>query len=102
MTFELVYDADFSAPLGSEWVRYNGIPACCPTSRWDAENAVVHDGKLVLRGLRQSDGTYHTAGVALPDLNMTYGRVRLRSRFDKGRDLKMSALLWPQTGFEPP
>lgn len=102
MTFELLYDNDFSAPLGSEWVRYNGVPACCPTSRWDEANAVVRDGKLVLRGLRQPDGTYRTAGVALPHLNMTYGRVRFRSRFDKGLGLKMCALLWPQTGFEPP
>ena len=50
MTFELAYDNQFSAPLGSEWVRYNGIPACCPTSKWDQENAVVQNGKLVLRG----------------------------------------------------
>jgi glycosyl hydrolase family 16 len=102
MTFELLYDNDFSAPLGSEWVRYNGVPACCPTSRWDEANAVVRDGKLVLRGLRQPDGTYRTAGVALAHLNMTYGRVRFRGRFDKGLGLKMCALLWPQTGFEPP
>jgi hypothetical protein len=102
MAFELVYDNQFSAPLGSEWVRYNGIPACCPTSKWDKENAVVQNGKLVLRGLRQPGGTYHTAGVSLPHLNMTYGRVRFRGRFDKGLGLKMCALLWPQTGFEPP
>jgi hypothetical protein len=102
MTFELAYDNDFSAPLGSEWVRYNGVPACCPTSRWDAANAVVQNGRLVLRGLRQPDGTYRTAGVALSRLNMTYGRVRFRGRFDKGLGLKMCALLWPQTGFEPP
>ena len=102
MTFELAYDNRFSAPLGSEWVRYNGIPACCPTSKWDQENAVVQNGKLVLRGLRQPDGAYHTAGVALPHLNMTYGRVRFRGRFDRGLGLKMCALLWPETGFEPP
>ena len=102
MTFELLYDNDFSAPLGSEWVRYNGVPACCPTSRWDRANAVVQEGKLVLRGLRQPDGTYRTAGVALSGLNMTYGRVRFRGRLDKGLGLKMCALLWPQTGFEPP
>jgi len=102
MPFALVYENDFSAPLGAEWFRYNGIPACCPTSRWDAANAVVHNGRLVLRGLRQPGGAYRTAGVSLPRLNLTYGRVRLRARFDKGLGLKMCALLWPQAGFQPP
>jgi beta-glucanase (GH16 family) len=102
MAFVLVYENDFSAPLGAEWLRYNGVPACCPTSKWDAENAVVKNGRLVLRGLRQPDGSYHTAGVSLPHLNLTYGRVRFRGRFDKGLGLQMCALLWPQTGFQPP
>ena len=98
----IVYQNDFSAPLGAEWFRYNGVPACCPTSRWDAANAVVQGGRLVLRGLRQPDGTYHTAGVSLPHVNVTYGRVRFRGRFDKGLGLKMCALLWPAAGFQPP
>ena len=102
MAFELVYENDFSAPLGAEWYRYKGVPACCPTSKWDEQNAVVKSGNLVLRGLRQADGSYHTAGVSLPHLNLTYGRVRLRARFDRGVGLKMCALLWPQAGFQPP
>jgi beta-glucanase (GH16 family) len=40
--------------------------------------------------------------VSLPNLNLTYCRVRFRGRFDKGRGLKMCALLWPETGFQPP
>ena len=102
MPYDIVYQNDFSAPLGAEWFRYNGVPACCPTSRWDAANAVVQGGRLVLRGLRQPDGSYHTAGVSLPHVNLTYGRVRFRARFDKGVGLKMCALLWPAAGFQPP
>ena len=44
MPFELVYENDFSAPLGAEWFRYKGVPACCPTSKWDEQNAVVQNG----------------------------------------------------------
>lgn len=102
MTLSLVYDNEFAEPLGNEWTLYNGIPACCPTSKWDRANAVVQDGTLVLRGLRQPDGTYHTAGASLPHLNLTYGRWRFRGRFDKGVGLKMCALLWPAEGFQPP
>jgi hypothetical protein len=35
-------------------------------------------------------------------MNVTYGRVRFRGRFDKGLGLKMCALLWPAAGFQPP
>jgi len=79
MAFELVYENDFSAPLGAEWYRYKGVPACCPTSKWDEQNAVVKSGNLVLRGLRQPDGSYHTAGVSLPSVHEYGGAETLPS-----------------------
>jgi len=103
MTFTLEYENQFDAPLGSEWTRYNGVPACCPTSLWVRENVVVQNGELQLRGLRQpGSDVFHTAGVSLPHLDLTYGRWRIRSRFDKGVGLKQCALLWPAEGFQPP
>ena len=103
MPFDIVYQNDFSAPLGAEWFSYNGrsrpaVPPAGGTPRTRSCRAA----RLVLRGLRQPDGSYHTAGVSLPHVNVTYGRVRFRGRFDKGLGLKMCALLWPAAGFQPP
>ncbi len=103
MTFTLVYKNDFEADLGKEWTRYGGIPACCPSSLWVKEQAVVVDGTLLLRGLRKpGTDTFTTAGCSLRHLNLTYGRWNIRCKFDKGVGLKMCALLWPDEGFQPP
>jgi beta-glucanase (GH16 family) len=94
----LVYSSNFKDPAAlSGWVLYNGVPSCCPSARWAKSQVVLEDGLLVLKNTLQPDGTYLSGGISMARLlSQTYGRWRVKFRFDGGVGIKMVALLWQQ------
>lgn len=77
------------------WVVYD-------QNQRDADNAIVRDGKLILRTKRSGSG-WSAAGVGNSRARqMQYGKYVIRTRFDRGYGVRATALLWPTGGVWPP
>jgi beta-glucanase (GH16 family) len=89
----------------AKWVSYSGEPGSDPGGWFDPAHVGVSGGDLVISAYRDlaDGGVWATGGIStLSSLAQTYGKYLVRFRFDKGRGIAHTILLWPADGSWPP
>lgn len=95
-SFTQTFSDSFDSLNTKNWSVYQGIPSCCPQSRWAKSHVTATGGALDIATYKDG-GKWTTGGVSMAKYgSQTYGKWAVRFRMDKGAGVGMDVALRPK------